>query len=257
MRFFASLRACRRACWQVGGSNAPGRARVRHRRAVAERPHVARPLDLERRADDDATPVVQRKVEQPEIGAWPHAGRPDERSRRHHRAVGEHRVLLVERLERRLDVDLDSLPLEVVVRVLPELARDLGEDPRRELDEHPALADVAERRVPATDGVTREVVELGERLDARVAGPDEDEAEVALRLGRVKPCGGGLERAEQAVAERNRVGDVLEAAPVLGEPRDRERPRNRAERDHEPLVLDLERPAERLGDDRLGVRRLG
>ena len=92
-------------------------------------------------------------------------------------------------------------------------------------------------------------MQLRERLDPCVAGSDEDEPEVALGLGRVQTGGGGLELAEQPVTERDRIGDVLEAPAVLREPRDRERPRNRAERDDEPLVLDLERAAERLGDD--------
>ena len=100
-----------------------------------------------------------------------------------------------------------------------------------------------------------QVVELRERLDPRVPGADEDEAEVALRLAPVEPRGRRLERAQHAVPQLDRVGDVLEPAPVLGEARHRQRARDRAEGDHDALVADLERAAERLGDDRprLGV----
>ena len=160
----------------------------------------------------------------------------------------------VERLEGRADVDLDPPALELVVRVLAELARDLREDPRSGVDEHPALRRAAERRVRPADGVLGEVVQLGQRLDARVARADEDEAEVACGLVRIEARRGGLERAQEPVAERDRVGDVLEPLAVLGEAGDGERPRNGAERDDESLVADLERAAERLGDDRLRSR---
>ena len=115
----------------------------------------------------------------------------------------------------------------------------------------------AKRRIGAANRVLGEVVQLGQRLDAGVARADEDEAEVARGLVRVQTRCCGLERAEEPVAERDRVGDVLETLAVLGEARDRERPRHGAERDDEPLVPDLERTAERLGDDRLplGVAR--
>ena len=55
-----------------------------------------------------------------------------------------------------------------------------------------------------------------------------------------------LQLQEHVVAERDRVGEVLEPDAVLGEAGDRKRPRRRAERDDEPLVADLERTGERL-----------
>ena len=93
----------------------------------------------------------------------------------------------------------------------------------------------------------RHVVQLRERLDARVAGADEDEPE----LGRVvRVDRRALELEEDAVAQGDRVGEVLEAHPVLREPGHGEDARPRAERDDEALVADLERPGERLDDDR-------
>ena len=101
------------------------------------------------------------------------------------------------------------------MRVLAQLPWDVREDPRGSVHEHPPLPDLPERRVRAPHRVVREVVQLRQRLDARVSGADEDEAEVALGLLRVQPCRGRLERAQETVAEGDRVGDVLEAAPVL------------------------------------------
>jgi hypothetical protein len=55
--------------------------------------------------------------------------------------------------------------------------RDLREDLRRRVDEHPALRRLAQVGIPP-ERVRDEVGELGERLHSRVAGADEDEAEV-------------------------------------------------------------------------------
>jgi hypothetical protein len=50
----------------------------------------------------------------------------------------------------------------------------------------------------------------------------------------------GLELSQHAVAQVDRVGEVLEAERVLREARDGERPRDRARCEHELLVGDLE-----------------
>ena len=59
-----------------------------------------------------------------------------------------------------------------------------------------------------------------------------------------------LELEEDAVAQGDRVGEVLEAHPVLREAGHREHTGPSAEGDHEPLVADLERSGEGLDDDR-------
>ena len=70
------------------------------------------------------------------------------------------------------------------------------------------------------------------------------------------------------IAKGDRVGQILEAEGVLGEPRDRERSRNRAERDDEVAIghvdqrflgLDVDTPALRIvrdrpAEDEVGVR---
>jgi hypothetical protein len=54
-------------------------------------------------------------------------------------------------------------------------------------------------------------------------------------------CHGRFESPQDVIAECDRVGQILEAKGVLGEARDRERPRNRAERDHEIAIGDAEK----------------
>ena len=149
-------------------------------RAVAERPHVLGSLDAERLVDDDPPALVERELELRQKRVRANAGRPDQRSRRNARAVGEQRLAAVVRLERRRDVDLDSASREPSGGVLAEPSRDLGEDLRRRVDEHPALRYVAQAGVRA-QRCLRHVVQLCERFDARVARADEDEAE----LGRI------------------------------------------------------------------------
>ena len=149
-------------------------------------------------------------------------------------------------------MDLDAALLELAAGVGAELARDVGQDRRSRVDEHPPLLHVAQRRVVA-ERCVREVVELGERLDAGVARADEHEPELRLRAaGRRR-----LEPLQDVVAKRDAVGEILEAAAVLGEARHREDPVDRTERDDEPLVGDRGRPGDRVGADgaRLEVER--
>ena len=146
-------------------------------------------------------------------------------------------------------MDLDASTLEPARRVLPELARDLGEDLRRRVDEHPALWHLAERGVGAKRRM-RHVVQLGQRFDSRVSRAHEHEAELGRVVGMDR---GALELQQDAVAERDRVSEVLEADPVLREPGHGKRARRRSEGDDETLVSDLERSGQRLDDDGLAV----
>ena len=91
----------------------------------------------------------------------------------------------------------------------------------------------------AVHRVGGEVLELGERLEARVAAADEDVGEQLLAprrvLGRVRL----LERLDHVVAQPDRVGEALEADRVLVEARDRQRARDRADGDEELVVAEL------------------
>ena len=104
---------------------------------------MLRPLDAEDLVDDDATALVEREVEPGEERARANAGGPHERACRNVRAVRKNRLLAVVRLERRPDVDLDPASPQAARCVLAEAPRDLGEDLRRRVDEHPALRHVA------------------------------------------------------------------------------------------------------------------
>ncbi len=193
--------------------DAAGGAGVRHGGAVAERPDVVEPLDPQRRVDAHAAALVERQAEPRELGARLDAGRPDERVREHRGTVRERCRAGVDGLQGRVDVDLDAPFDELARRVFAEPRRDLGEDLGRRVDEHPALRDLAQARVPAKR-VLDEVGELCERLDAGVARADEHEAE----LRALRPAGGRrLELAQDVVAKGDAVGEILEAEAVLGE----------------------------------------
>ena len=108
------------------------------------------------------------------------------------------------------------------------LGEQLVQDAVARLDEHPALRRGSQARVEA-ERVADEIVELRERLDAGVARADEHEREMR-RSGREV---GGLELGEHVVAKCDRVGEVVEAESVLGEPRNGQRARDRAEGEHQ------------------------
>ena len=100
-----------------------------------------------------------------------------------------------------------------------------GQDPSGGLDQHPAH--VLRLQVGVVPGcVAGHVLELGERLDARVAAADEDERECpsALRTTdrrvadrRVADRGGKIEPTEHLVAKRDRLLDVLEPDRLFGQ----------------------------------------
>src|SRR5204863_265169 len=72
-----------------------------------------------------------------------HAGGPHERARRDARAVAERDLVGGDRVERRADVDLDPAVAELPGGVVAEARRDLRQDLRCRIHEHPPP-----RRVP-------------------------------------------------------------------------------------------------------------
>ena len=73
---------------------------------------------------------------------------------------------------------------------------------------------MADFRVVA-ERVARELLQFGERLDARVAGADEDEGQLAFAMARRGRGGGRFEPLQDVVAELDRVLERLEAERVL------------------------------------------
>ena len=146
---------------------------------------------------------------------------------------------LGDRSHRRVREDLDPAPAQLGARERREVGRDLGHHAVARLDEHEAHAASAAARV-ALDDVRGEVLQLGEPLEARVAGADEHERE-QLAAGRRRPPRSRPARASGAAgcAARSPRSSVLKPTRVLGEPRDRQRPRGRAERDDQLVVGQL------------------
>ena len=190
--------------------------------SVAEGPDVLVSLDALRLADPHAAALVEREPELGEVGVRGHAGRPDKCAGQDPGAVGEACGVRLDGFERCVDVDFDSATREPFRGVVAEPARNLRQDLRRRVDEYPALLGSPQLGIVA-HGVADEVGELAERFDARVAGSDEDEGQLAkaMRIG-----GRGcrrLEPAQDVVAQVDRVGQRLEAEGVLGEAGDRQR----------------------------------
>ena len=91
-------------------------------------------------------------------------------------------------------------------------------------------------RVVVLDRVPRHVLQLGERLDARVAAAHEGEGQRAGAHRRVVGGAGGVQPGEDVVAQVDRLADGLEADAVLGEAGDRQRPGDRAGGHHQDVV---------------------
>ena len=203
------------------------------------------PLDPQHLVHLHPAALVERQAEVRQRRVRLHARCPDEGVRQDALAVREVGRAGLQRLERGTHLDLDPALGELARGVLAEAGRDLREDLRRRVDEHPPLRRVPQAGVVA-ERVADEVGELGQRLDSRVAGPDEDEGQLALPMGLVGCRVGGFEPLQHVVAQVDGVGQVLEAECVIGEPRDRERARDRPERDDEVAVADVHDPLERL-----------
>ncbi len=137
-RFRASRRACRSECWEVGGSGRPGVASfgTRAQSPSAQRlswpstrscestgtaPRSSTGNPRSRRIGFGETPAVQTSV-------WS----------RDALAAREDDTACADGLERRRRVDLDAAAGELLRRVLAEPGRDLRQDLRRRVDEHPA-----------------------------------------------------------------------------------------------------------------------
>ena len=228
------------------GRVGPVALRVGDERAVAERPDMLVPAHAKHLVDLDAALLVERQRPLAQEGVRRDPGRPDERARRDPRSVAEDGVVGGDRLERRLDVDLHPALAELGRGVVAERRRDLGQDPRRRVDEHPAARRRAQARVVA-ERVLGEVGQLRERLDTRVAGADEDEGQPPRPLLVVERSVGQLELLEDVVAQIDRIGQRLEREPVLGQARDGKRPRHGAECDDEIA------PAHRAAVDQRGA----
>ena len=217
--------------------------------------------------DRDPAALLRRETELVQERMRADTGGPDHGARQDLVAVGEPCGVWLHLLEGRLGADVDAASGEQLGGVVAEPGRNLGKDLRRSVHQHPLLGRVAEVRVVA-ECVPNEVGELRQRLDARVPGSHEHERELPPAVGGIGVRSGDLEPAQDVVSQMDRVGKRLEPEGVLGEPRDRQRPDDRAERDDEVRVADpedslaglhLHPPALgvvgfRLSEEQLGVR---
>ena len=200
--------------------------------------------------DPQPAAVVERKAELGDQGVRAHARRPDDRVRRHPLAVGELDTSRIDRGQDGRQPHVEAAPDELPGRVLAEPSAKVVQDVVGGVGQEPSSGDVAEGRVVAAR-VAHEVLELGHRLDARVAAADEDERQPPLAFAWIVDCRGELELLEHVVSQVDRLGDRLEPDRMLDQPRDRRRARDRAQRDDERVELLLER----IALDRLHRRR--
>ena len=172
------------------------------------------------------------------------AGRPDDRARQDARPVGEDRRVRLDRLERRRRRGSRRRAARAARR---RSRRGGAGSPARIFGAASTstqrCGSRAERGVVA-QRVADEVGELGERLDARVAGADEDEA--SARRRRCVSFGAATAASSRRSTWLRSViasGRSLKPSACSARPGIGERARDGAERDHEVLVADPEEPA--------------
>ena len=167
------------------------------------------------------------------------AGGPDDRRRRDPLAGRERREVSAGLVEPGPEPDVDAAAAQLVDR----RTRPAGGRPRAGRGPSPRRGSSACRgglraRV-ALDRVGGEVLQLGERLEARVAAADEDVGQKLLAPRRVLGGVRALERLDHVVAQPDRVGQALEPDRVLVEAGNGQRARDRADGDEELVVADL------------------
>lgn len=218
---------------------ATGSGGVGHGCAIAEPPDVPVALDLKRRPDPQAPALVDREAEVGDHRVRAAADGPDERVRRDGRPVGQASAAAgVDRDERRRCADLDASPFQLVSGVASKRLRHLRQDPRGRVNQDPPHRTAAQARM-VPKGFAHEVLKLGQRLDARIAGADEEKGQVLLDPFRRGLLVGGVELSKRVVAQHDGVGQRLERERVLCQALDRQPAWNRAEGDDQVLVLQL------------------
>lgn len=141
-------------------------------------------------------------------------------------------------LDARVEVALDAALLELLDGVDAEPRAHLGHDPAGGLDQHPVHVGLLEALV-VPQRVAGHVLQLRQRLDAREAAADDDEAQQPLAQLRVVRAGGLVEPRQHVVAQVDGLADGLHADADLGQARDGQRARDGAERRDEHVVLVL------------------
>src|SRR5437879_7180155 len=228
--------------------------RVENPGAVADRPDAGVVRNLEMLVDDDpALLLLAGQGRHQWIRRRGH--RTHDGARRDALAAGEQRRVHRRSVKSRVELDLHAAPDQDPLGELGERPRQLREDEALSVEEDdPDLfrLDVAK----ALRGRPDEVVQLGNRLHAGEAAAGHDEREQrATRLGRWLGVG-FLERLDGAVAERERVAQVLARERVLGEPGLAGEARHVAERHDQVIVVQLElpRPETRRGNHSLALQ---
>ena len=139
----------------------------------------------------------------------------------------------------RVESDLDAALGQLALGIEGKVGRQLGQDPTAAVeqdDAHRAPLDMAVGRAD----IAHEVVQLGRDLDPREAAAGHHEGQQLLAFGRVGHRLGALEHVEHVVADVQGVADGLDRHAVLRHARHPGQVGDVAQRDDQPVVLQLE-----------------
>lgn len=133
---------------------------------------------------------------------------------------------------------VDTALTQLLQAVARQLLSQLRQNAPRALDEHKAHVSLIDAGDLGHRG-TSHVLQLGDGLNAGEAATDEDEGEQPTPTLSVPGGGGVLDAREHAVAQRQRLLDLLESHRLLGQARDRQGPGLGSQRQDQVVVGEL------------------
>ena len=124
---------------------------------------------------------------------------------------------MLDQLDGLREAQLDAHLLELAAPVIAEAMREGCEQAVAGVHQHDSgLVEVEAGKVSSQDPVGEED-ELAGEFNPSGAATDNHEAQQCLTLSRILGAGGRFERAENVVSQSVGVGDVFQAAGVLGQ----------------------------------------
>ena len=180
-----------------------------HQRQIADHEHVRVSVELERRQYRNPGPTTERYPELRAERRAPDPGGPGDGVRAQPFAAAQPDAGLVDGLDERVEADLDPEFRDLFERAARERFGKRAEQPVTAFDEQDAHPARETRKVAGND-VSSHLTEHAGQLDAGRTAADHDEAEQRLAQARVFRLGRAFEAAEDVVAQRDGVLDMMQ-----------------------------------------------
>ena len=194
--------------------------------------------DLERGAHDDPTEPIAHHREAGQRGMALHTGGPDREAHRNLGRAAHFDGARKHPRHPRARPDLDALAVQATLRPFGQRRMDPAQDLVAGLDDDQPVVARIDPAIARHDVGTKEILQLGDQLDAGIAAADHADGQhppAALPVGLVV---GVLGQVDEVITQEHGVVESLVAERVLLDAGNAEGRRDAAEGDHEPIVGD-------------------